>query len=272
MLTRLSGNLAHRLGGPLTFRLIIQPAVAAFFAIRAGWRDSQEGRVPLGWAVLTDPVSRRGLLGETWSDVAKVFIAAIAVDCVYQVMEFHWFYPEEAIVVGFILALLPYLLLRGPANPGSAILATGSGLAFMNATGIEMQEHSTDNAPVLDLSTKLAFERTRVSYERTMLSWVRTATSLITFGFSIYKFFQLKQIAGARKNPLLGPREFALVLVSIGLVSLLLATLEYRQNIRTIGIQNGGHPRSLAVIVAALISILGIFALLAMIFRHNCRD
>jgi uncharacterized membrane protein YidH (DUF202 family) len=25
-----------------------------------------------------------------------------------------------------------------------------------------------------------------------MMSWIRTATSLITFGFSIYKFFQLE--------------------------------------------------------------------------------
>jgi len=109
-------NLLGRVGGPLTFRLIIQPIVAAFFAIRAGLRDAEKGRVPHGWAVLTDSWSRRALLEETWSDVAKVFIAAATVDCVYQVMEFRWVYPGEAALVGFILALLPYLLLRGPAN------------------------------------------------------------------------------------------------------------------------------------------------------------
>jgi len=56
------------------------------------------------------------LLGETWKDVAKVFLAAIIVDAIYQVLEFRWFYPEEAIIVAILLALLPYLLLRGPAN------------------------------------------------------------------------------------------------------------------------------------------------------------
>jgi uncharacterized membrane protein YidH (DUF202 family) len=41
----------------------------------------------------------------------------------------------------------------------------------------------------------LAVERTRVAYDRTMLAWTRTATSLITFGFTIYKFFQIDIVA-----------------------------------------------------------------------------
>jgi len=101
-----------------------------------------------------------------------------------------------------------------------------------------------------------------------MLSWVRTATSLITFGFSIYKFFQMEGPQGGRPNRLIGPREFALMLVSIGLISLVLATLEHRQNIRALGAQFAGKRRSLAVLVAALISILGLLALVAMIFRQ----
>ena len=39
-------------------------------------------------------------------------------------------------------------------------------------------------------ATKLAVERTRLAYERTLMAWVRTSTSLISFGFTIYKFFQ----------------------------------------------------------------------------------
>jgi putative membrane protein len=120
----------------------------------------------------------------------------------------------------------------------------------------------------LDLSTKLAFDRTWVAYERTMLAWVRTATSLITFGFSVYKFFQIVREEGERNHYLLGARQFGLLLVSIGLASLVLATLEYRQNIRLLGAQYEGRPRSLAVIVAALISILGVVALTLMIFRR----
>ena len=131
-----------------------------------------------------------------------------------------------------------------------------------------MAQQTVREAPPLDTSTELAFERTRVAYERTMMSWIRTATSLITFGFSIYKFFQLEAQGSVRRNRLIGPREFAFMLVSIGLISLLLATLEYRQNIRALGAQYAGKQRSLAVVVAALNSILGIVALLAMIFRQ----
>jgi putative membrane protein len=120
----------------------------------------------------------------------------------------------------------------------------------------------------LDRSTKLAFERTRVAYERTMMAWIRTATSLITFGFSIYKFFQLEGLGRPQQGRLIGPRGFAFMLVSIGLISLLLATIEHRQNIRALGAEYAGKQRSLAVLLAAMISILGILALLAMIFRQ----
>ena len=131
-----------------------------------------------------------------------------------------------------------------------------------------MADQTAHGAPGLDLSTKLAFERTRVAYERTMLAWVRTATSLITFGFSVYKFFQILREEGRRTNHLIGARQFGLLLVSIGLASLALATWEYRQNLQTLEAQYEGRPRSLAVIVAALISILGIVAMSLMIFRQ----
>jgi len=57
-----------------------------------------------------------GLLRESWQDVAKVFVAAVIIDLIYQIMELRWFYPEEALIVATCLALLPYLLLRGSEN------------------------------------------------------------------------------------------------------------------------------------------------------------
>ncbi|MDR3557688.1 MAG: DUF202 domain-containing protein [Syntrophobacteraceae bacterium] len=38
-------------------------------------------------------------------------------------------------------------------------------------------------------SNQLALERTILAHERTLMGWVRTSTSLITFGFTLYKFF-----------------------------------------------------------------------------------
>ena len=41
---------------------------------------------------------------------------AIVIDVVYQFIVFRWFYPGEALVVAFVLAIVPYLLVRGPVN------------------------------------------------------------------------------------------------------------------------------------------------------------
>jgi uncharacterized membrane protein YidH (DUF202 family) len=78
----------------------------------------------------------------------------------------------------------------------------------------------------LELSTKLAFERTRVAYDRTTMAWIRTATSLITLGFTLYKFFQFeKDVLPNVKNRWLSPRDFALIMVGAGLFSLLLGSI-----------------------------------------------
>ena len=119
----------------------------------------------------------------------------------------------------------------------------------------------------LDVSTRLAFDRTRVAYDRTMMAWIRTATSLITFGFTVFKFFQL-ELGGARQDKhLIGPREFALSMVGIGLISLVLGAIEHQQNMRSLKAQWPSIPRSQIGVLAALVSALGILALIAVILR-----
>jgi uncharacterized membrane protein YidH (DUF202 family) len=62
------------------------------------------------------------------------------------------------------------------------------------------------------------------------MAWVRTATSLISFGFTIYKFFQYLQERQTNvEERLLGPRGYALVMITIGIVALVLATLQHRR-------------------------------------------
>ena len=65
-----------------------------------------------------------------------------------------------------------------------------------------------------------------------MLGWIRTATSLITFGFTIYKFFQIEKGGGGPQNSLIGSREFAFAMVLYRSRSLVLATVEYQHNMR----------------------------------------
>jgi hypothetical protein len=40
-------------------------------------------------------------------------------------------------------------------------------------------------------SNSLSMERTRLAYERTMMAGIRIGVSLISFGFSIFNFFQI---------------------------------------------------------------------------------
>ncbi|HEY7211765.1 MAG TPA: DUF202 domain-containing protein [Bryobacteraceae bacterium] len=131
---------------------------------------------------------------------------------------------------------------------------------------------SDDKVPPLasSPSTQLAIERTVLAHERTLMAWVRTATSLISFGFTIYKFFEGLRASGELKGAthLLGSRTFGLLMVSIGVVVLILATFRHQQDMRKLAEQYHVEGRSLALVLATLISLLGIVGLLAIIFRQ----
>ena len=112
----LSNQLVGRLDGPLKFRLILQPAVAVFFAIRDGLNDARQGNVPYFWAIFTEPSRRKELIKDGWKSVAKVFVLATVMDLVYQYLVLGWMYPLAALSIAFLLAFVPYLLIRGPVN------------------------------------------------------------------------------------------------------------------------------------------------------------
>jgi hypothetical protein len=100
----------------MSFRLVLQPAVAVFLAVRAGLHDARTGSPAYGWTVLTDSRHRRELLREGWKAIAKVFVMAVVIDVVYQIVVLRWVYPFEAALVAFLLACVPYLLIRGPVT------------------------------------------------------------------------------------------------------------------------------------------------------------
>jgi putative membrane protein len=122
----------------------------------------------------------------------------------------------------------------------------------------------------LPVSTELALDRTRLAYERTLMAWIRTATSLITFGFTIYKFLQYIVEKGQveQRDRLIGPRGYGLFMIGIGLFALLLATISHRRNMQALRRKYVHVPYSLAAVLAAVISLLGFLALIAVIFRQ----
>lgn len=113
---RIWDMLIGRIDGPLTFRLIFQPTVAAILASRAGLKDAREGRTPYLWSVFTNRAHRRDLLREGWKDIGKVFIIAVVLDVIYALIVHRWIFPGQALLVGIVLAIVPYLLIRGPVT------------------------------------------------------------------------------------------------------------------------------------------------------------
>jgi len=115
-LLRIFDNLIDRVSGPMKFRLILQPLMAAIFAVRSGLKDAKEGKPAYFWALFTQPEHRRDMFRDGWKSVGKVFVIAIIIDLGYQLIVLRWFYPLEALLVAAILAFLPYLIVRGPVN------------------------------------------------------------------------------------------------------------------------------------------------------------
>ncbi len=113
-LKRIWTQILARPGGPMTFRFILQPAMAAIAALRDGVHDARLGRSPYLWTMLRSGEKRAGRLREGIRATARILVLGVVMDAVYQWIVLHTFYPAEAALVALMLAFLPYLLLRGP--------------------------------------------------------------------------------------------------------------------------------------------------------------
>jgi hypothetical protein len=109
-------NFFARLDGPLHFRFIVQPLIAITFAIIDGIKDAKTGRPAYFWALVFNPGIRKVLLQGGWKSVSKIFFLAVILDVAYQLEVSHIIYFGETLVVAFVLAILPYVVFRGPVN------------------------------------------------------------------------------------------------------------------------------------------------------------
>lgn len=116
VLKRFWENLMSRSSGPMHFRLLIQPIVAGSLAIRAGIKDAQATRPAFLWAVITNPACRPELLQQGKRDVGRVFALAVILDATYQLIAQRGVFLLELVTVGTVLAIIPYVLIRGPVN------------------------------------------------------------------------------------------------------------------------------------------------------------
>ena len=112
----------------------------------------------------------------------------------------------------------------------------------------------------LDSGTELALKRTVLAHERTLMAWIRTSASLISFGFTIYKFFEY--FAEARSatsaSHLTSPRHFGMGMIIVGVSSLVLALIDYARGMNALQADYGPIRRSAVGKIASLVSLLGV--------------
>ena len=116
----------------------------------------------------------------------------------------------------------------------------------------------------------LGYDRTRMAADRTLMAWIRTSVSMISFGFTIYKFFMYLRESDvlSPQLPLYGPRNLGLGLVGLGTILLMLAILEHFLYQRSLSKLTGQPFRlSTALVASLIITLLGLLALVNLLFN-----
>lgn len=115
-LHRFWSDMIGRADGPMMFRFFLQPTMALLMALRDGVKDAKAGREPY-WSYMRhhDPLHRKAAWRGAVTAVTRILLLGVAMDVIYQFRVFGDFrYPLETLVISVMLALIPYLLLRGP--------------------------------------------------------------------------------------------------------------------------------------------------------------
>jgi TRAP-type C4-dicarboxylate transport system permease large subunit len=114
VLTRIWRSVLARPGAPMTFRFLLQPAMAGLAAWRDGFADARFDRAPYLSTVLFRADRRGSRIWEGVLSTSKILILGAVMDVIYQALVLGEFYPGEAAIVAVLLAFVPYALLRGP--------------------------------------------------------------------------------------------------------------------------------------------------------------
>jgi putative membrane protein len=126
--------------------------------------------------------------------------------------------------------------------------------------------------------TGMAFQRTRMSADRTLMSVIRTSLSLLSFGFTISQVFEKLHDAGTIAHAG-AASNFGIALVILGVLMLvggivyhvrfMLGLRHARQAMKAADLihAESAYPISLTLITAIVLLLIGLAAILSMVFH-----
>ena len=126
--------------------------------------------------------------------------------------------------------------------------------------------------------TGMSFQRTRLSAERTLMSVIRTSLSLISFGFTINLVFRKRAETGVLTGSA-AARNFGIALVLLGIAMLIIGVVFHvrfmtelrseRKAMTANGLIHGesSYPPSMTLVAALLLLVLGLVAIVSMVYR-----
>jgi putative membrane protein len=137
--------------------------------------------------------------------------------------------------------------------------------------------------PAVELSarrTGMSFQRTRLSADRTLMGVIRTSLSLITFGFTIFQIFRSLYEQAVLTRPV-AARNFGLSLVALGIgmlvvgivyhIAFMLGIRSERAEMAGAGLIYGEsrYPPSFTLITAFVLLVIGVAAIVSMLFQMS---
>src|SRR5687767_8010576 len=129
------------------------------------------------------------------------------------------------------------------------------------------EEKNTAEDHVLS-NTDLAFERTVLAENRTLMAWIRTAISMISFGFTIYKFFHEAREKVNVPHKVLTLRLVGMIMIIFGLLALGWGLADHYTMLKKLKKSYPNLERSKSSILAILIFLFGLSLFLGALFRQ----
>jgi putative membrane protein len=127
--------------------------------------------------------------------------------------------------------------------------------------------------------TGMSFQRTRMSADRTLMSVIRTSLSLISFGFTIFQVFERLRDSKILESDSHAARRFGIALVALGIAMLVIGIIYHvqfmlelrmeRKQMKEDGLIHGEtrFPPSLTLITAVVLLLVGVAAIVSMVFQ-----